>query len=102
MTTPPLENMNAQTIIIYKTYTPQRQAYALTYYQQNKEKLKIKQRAYYQQRKEELKQDPIFKEKTKLAHEKYMNKIKNNPEKLEKYKQQRKEYYDNKVKIKND
>ncbi len=52
-----------QTIIIYKTYTPQRKAYAQTYYQKNKENLKSKQKDYYEQIKDDIKQRENFKEK---------------------------------------
>ena len=91
-----IDDLNVRTVIIYKTYTPQRQAYALTYYQQNKQYLRTKQREYYQEKKDEMKQDPNFKEKSKKANEKYMNKLKDNPEQFEKYKQKRKDYYNSK------
>ena len=63
MIPPNFENENIQTIIIYKTYTPQRKAYAKTYYQKNKKKNNSKQKEYYENKKDELKQRDDLKEK---------------------------------------
>ena len=46
-----------------------------------------------------MKQDPNYKEQIKLSHEKYINKLKENPDKYELYKQKRREYYKNKKQI---
>jgi O-glycosyl hydrolase len=91
------ENKNAQPTIIYKTYTPQRKEYAQKYYQKNKELLQSKQKGYYESNKEFIKQNPEIKEQHKIAVDKYMNKLKEDPERLAIYKLKRKEYY----KIKN-
>jgi hypothetical protein len=96
MTPQTSEDTGIQTIIIYKSYTPQRKAYAQTYYQKNRERLKSKQKEYYENNKDEIKQCNDLKEKNKIAHNKYMDKLRENPERLEKYKQKRREYYANK------
>jgi hypothetical protein len=96
MTPQTSEDTAIQTIIIYKTYTPQRKAYAQTYYQKNKNRLKTRQKEYYENRKDEIKQRDDLKERNKIAHNKYINKLKENPERLERHKQKRKEYYENK------
>ena len=81
-------------LIIYKTYTPQRQAYALIYYQQHKEELKIKRRAYHEDHKDDIKQHVDYKDKCKTSHSRYLNKLREDPEKLEKYKEKRRQYYE--------
>ena len=96
MTPQTSEDTGIQTIIIYKTYTPQRKAYAKTYYQKNKDKLKSRQKEYYEYKKDEIKQQQDLKEKNKIAHNKYITKLRENPERLERHKQKRKEYYENK------
>ena len=96
MTPQTSENTNTQTIIIYKTYTPQRKAYAQTYYQKNKDKLKSRQKEYYEYKKDEIKQRDDLKEKNRIQHNKFITKLKENPERLELYKQKRKENYENK------
>ena len=96
MTPPNFENENIQTIIIHKTYTPQRKAYAKTYYQKNKEEMKSKQKEYYDNRKDELKQRDDLKEKNKIAYNKFITKLKEDPERLELHKQKQIEYYNNK------
>ena len=95
MSIPSTESKNTQPpLIIYRTYTPQRQAYALTYYQQNKEELKIKRRAYYEDHKDDIKQHVDYKDKCKTSHSRYLNKLREDPEKLEAYEEKRRQYYE--------
>ena len=82
-----------EVIIIYKSYTPQRKAYAKKYYQLNKKLLLTRQKEYYENTKEDNKQNLEFKEQQKAATLKYMNKINDNPEALERVKQRRRDYY---------
>ena len=94
MSVPSTESKISQPpLIIYKTYTPQRQAYALIYYQQHKEELKIK-RAYYEDHKDDIKQHVDYKDKCKTSHGRYLNKLREDPEKLEAYREKRRQYYE--------
>ena len=94
MATPSTESkILQQPLIIYKTYTPQRQAYALIYYQQHKEELKIKRREYYADHKDAVKQHADYKDKCKTSHSRYQEKLRENPEKLEAYREMRRIYY---------
>ena len=94
MTTPSTESkIPQQPQIIYKTYTPQRQAYALGYYQKHKEDLKLKRKEYYQQHKDEIKQKADYKDKCKTSYSRYQDKLRENPEKLEAYKEKQRRYY---------
>ena len=94
MTTPSTESkISQQPQIIYKTYTPQRQAYALGYYQKHKEDLKLKRKEYYAEHKDEIKQKADYKDKCKTSYSRYQEKLRENPEKLEAYKEMRRRYY---------
>ena len=94
MTTPSTESkISQQPQIIYKTYTPQRQAYALGYYQKHKEELKIKRKEYYADHKDEIKQHADYKDKCKTSYSRYQEKLRENPEKLEAFREMRRRYY---------
>ena len=79
-------------IIIYKTYTPQRKAYCKKYYQENKERILGSRNQRYKEIREKLTQDPEFNNK-KEYNDRYLEKLKNDPERLEKHQQNQKEQY---------
>jgi hypothetical protein len=91
----------AEIIIIYKSYTPQRQAYAKKYYQENKELLLTKQKDYYDITKIEHRKSTEFKERQKEATLRYNKKIKEDPVAIERVRQRRRDYYQKKKDLKN-
>ena len=94
MITPSTESkISQQPQIIYKTYTPQRQAYALGYYQKHKEDLKLKRKEYYAEHKDEIKQKADYKDKCKTSYSRYQEKLRGDPKKLEAFREMRRRYY---------
>ena len=85
-----------QTIIIYKTYTPQRKEYCKKYYQEHKEQIIARVKERHLEKQEAQKNDPDFLERKKESNKRYVEKLKQDPERLEKFNQNKKEYYLNK------
>ena len=83
-----------QPIIIYKAYTPQRAAYCRTYYQEHREAILERKQQQYRNNYDTIKHTAEYKENKKKHNDTYINKIKNDPLRLEKLKQYKKLYYE--------
>ena len=83
---------NPNVIIIYKSYTPEKAEYNRKYYTEHKERILQRQKELQNERGD--RNDIDCKERKKEINRRYREKLRADPERLERKRQYSKEYYE--------